>query len=153
MLAQCYITKVRSSNVVNCFLTTPPLGTPYQAHVSAAKAAVDALSQVLAVEEGPQGVRSNVIAPGPISGTEGFSRLSNKTKSERDSSTYPLGRVGHVKDIANATVFLFSDAAANITGQILSVDGGNAHLAAFQLPYPQAMLDPESVKHMVKPRL
>jgi peroxisomal 2,4-dienoyl-CoA reductase len=39
-------------------------GIPYQAHVSAAKAGVDALSQVLAVEEGPRGVRSNVIAPG-----------------------------------------------------------------------------------------
>lgn len=39
-------------------------GLPYQAHVSAAKAGVDALSQALAVEEGPRGVRSNVIAPG-----------------------------------------------------------------------------------------
>jgi peroxisomal 2,4-dienoyl-CoA reductase len=39
-------------------------GTPWQAHVSAAKAGVDALSQVLAIEEGPRGVRSNVIAPG-----------------------------------------------------------------------------------------
>jgi peroxisomal 2,4-dienoyl-CoA reductase len=41
-------------------------GTPFQAHVSAAKAGVDALSQVLAVEEGPRGVRSNVIAPGYV---------------------------------------------------------------------------------------
>jgi len=39
-------------------------GTPYQAHVSAAKAGVDALSAVIAVEEGPRGVRSNVIGPG-----------------------------------------------------------------------------------------
>lgn len=41
-------------------------GTPWQAHVSAAKAGVDALNQVLAVEEGPKGVRSNVIAPGLV---------------------------------------------------------------------------------------
>jgi peroxisomal 2,4-dienoyl-CoA reductase len=51
-------------------------GKAYQVHVSAAKAAVDATSAVLAVEEGPHGVRSNVIAPGPIAGTEGMDRLS-----------------------------------------------------------------------------
>lgn len=47
-------------------------GSPFQAHVSAAKAGVDALSRVIAVEEGPKGVRSNVIAPGPIGDTEGL---------------------------------------------------------------------------------
>lgn len=57
-------------------------GTPLQAHVSAAKAGVDALSAVIAVEEGPRGVRSNVISPGPISGTEGMARLSNKESSK-----------------------------------------------------------------------
>lgn len=51
------------------------LGTPLQAHPSAAKAGVDALSAVIAVEEGPRGVRSNVIAPGPIASTEGVTRL------------------------------------------------------------------------------
>jgi 2,4-dienoyl-CoA reductase [(3E)-enoyl-CoA-producing], peroxisomal len=51
-------------------------GTPWQVHVSAAKAAVDATSAVLAVEEGPHGVRSNVITPGAIGETEGMGRLS-----------------------------------------------------------------------------
>lgn len=139
---------------VECIpLANSSLGTPYQVHVSSAKAAVDALSRVIAVEEGPKGVRSNVIAPGPIADTEGFSRLSNQEKSTRDTSPYPLGRVGHTKDIANSTVFLFSDAAANITGQILPVDGANASLASFQLPYPQAVLNPDSIKHMIKTRL
>lgn len=127
-------------------------GLPYQAHVSAAKAAIDAFSRVLAVEEGPRGVRSNVISPGPIGDTEGMSRLSNQT-APSDSVAYPLGRIGHLKDVANATVFLFSDAASNITGQILPVDGGNGQLAAFQMPYPQALLDPESVRHMIKAKL
>src|ERR1700743_2525107 len=70
-------------------------GTPYQAHVSAAKAAVDALSKVLAVEEGPHGVRSNVIAPGPIEGTEGMDRLSRKREdgsTVTGESYVPLGR-------------------------------------------------------------
>ncbi|KAF7970676.1 hypothetical protein HWV62_23268 [Athelia sp. TMB] len=127
-------------------------GTPFQVHVSAAKAAVDALSAVLAVEEGPKGVRSNVIAPGPIGETEGWDRLSNKSVPG-GGVHFPLGRVGHVKDIENATVFLFSDAASNITGQILPVDGAFTQVSGLSFPYPQAVLDTESVKHMIKPRL
>lgn len=128
------------------------LGTPYQAHVSAAKAGVDALSAVIAVEEGPRGVRSNVIAPGPIGGTEGMSRLSNQSEDTR-RSIYPLGRLGHLNDVANTAVFLFSDAASYITGQVLLVDGGSEHLRTTQLPYPQSVLDPDSIKHMIKSRM
>jgi len=119
--------------------------------VSAAKAGVDALSAVLAIEEGPRGVRSNVIAPGPIGDTEGMSRLSNQLNDR--PSNYPLGRMGHLNDVANATVFLFSDAASYITGQILPVDGGTEHLRMPQLPYPQSVLDPDSVKQMIKSRM
>ncbi|KIK94120.1 hypothetical protein PAXRUDRAFT_828296 [Paxillus rubicundulus Ve08.2h10] len=125
--------------------------TPYQVHVSAAKAGIDALSAVLAVEEGPRGVRSNVVAPGPIGNTEGMSRLSNQ--AGRTVNSFPLGRIGHLQDVANAAVFLFSDAASYISGQVLPVDGGSEHMRTFQLPYPQAVLDPDSVKHMIKPRL
>ncbi|KAH9931300.1 uncharacterized protein B0H18DRAFT_991037 [Fomitopsis serialis] len=126
-------------------------GTPYQVHVSAAKAAVDATSAVLAVEEGPFGVRSNVIAPGPIGGTEGVDRLSPKGKSH--AANIPLGRAGHLHDIANATVFLFSDAASWVTGQVLPVDGGSEHLRQFLLPYPEALINPDAVKNLIKPRL
>ncbi|KZT66422.1 2,4-dienoyl-CoA reductase [Daedalea quercina L-15889] len=126
-------------------------GTPYQAHLSAAKAAIDATSAVLAVEEGPHGVRSNVIAPGPIGGTEGIGRVSPKGQSYAD--TVPLGRMGEKLDIANAAVFLFSSAASWITGQVLPVDGGSEHLREFLLPYPHAVLDPEAVKDLIKPKL
>jgi len=123
-------------------------GTPYQAHVSAAKAAVDALSSVLAVEEGPWGVRSNVIAPGPIAGTEGADRLfpKDKNESEKMMSSIPAGRYGNVKDIANAAVFLFSDAASYITGDVLVVDGGSHHIDKSFIPYPAALLDPSKMK-------
>ncbi|XP_006457445.1 hypothetical protein AGABI2DRAFT_196138 [Agaricus bisporus var. bisporus H97] len=126
-------------------------GTPYQVHVSAAKAGVDALSAVLAVEEGPHGVRSNVIAPGPIAGTEGADRLT--PKGREFSVTIPAGRLGDVKDVANATVFLFSDAASYITGQILPVDGGTEHLRSVALPYPQAVLDPASQRDSIKSKM
>lgn len=129
-------------------------GTPYQAHVSAAKAGVDAFSAVLALEEGPKGVRSNVIAPGVIANTEGMSRLSTEmSRSAGPSLPYPLGRTGEVQDVASAAVFLFSDAASYITSQILVVDGGFEHVRASQLPYPQAVLDPESVMPMIKGKL
>ncbi|KAG6830918.1 hypothetical protein H0H87_006751 [Tephrocybe sp. NHM501043] len=127
-------------------------GTPFQAHVSAAKAGVDALSSVLAVEEGPHGVRSNVIAPGPIANTEGMDRLSLKDGNHRVQA-YPAGRMGHIQDIANTAIFFFSDAAAYITGQVLPVDGGYEHLRSPSVPYPQSVLDPASVAHMIKPKL
>jgi peroxisomal 2,4-dienoyl-CoA reductase len=127
-------------------------GTPFQSHVSAAKAGVDALSAVLAVEEGPNGVRSNVIAPGPIKDTEGANRLTVKSNSDNNYN-HPAGRIGRISDIENATIFLFSDAAAYITGQALAVDGGTMHFPYMKLPYPMSVMNPESVAHMIRPKM
>jgi len=127
------------------------LGIPYQSHVSAAKAGVDALSAVLAVEEGPNGVRSNVIAPGAIANTEGWSRLS--LGGDKNMNAYPLGREGVVSDIANATVFLFSDAASYITGQVLPVDGGSWFMISTLFPYPEAVLNTGTFGEEVKSKL
>ncbi|KIX09004.1 uncharacterized protein Z518_00082 [Rhinocladiella mackenziei CBS 650.93] len=100
-------------------------GLPLQTHVSVAKAGVDALSANVAIEYGPLGVTSNIIAPGPIAGTEGMDRLSKKHKAgEGPSKRIPLGRWGFIKEIADATVFLFSDAGNYVTGDNLVVDGG-----------------------------
>lgn len=65
----------------------------------------------------------------------------------------PTGRMGEIQDISNATVFLFSDAASYITGQVLAVDGGNMHMSTIRLPYPQSVLDPEGTKRLIKGRL
>ena len=152
MLALLFITMVSIFITILSMCFSGSAGTPFQAHVSAAKAGVDALSAVLAVEEGPNGVRSNVIAPGPIAGTEGMDRLSPKSETAVLNG-YPAGRMGVVGDIGNATIFLFSGAAAYITGQVLPVDGGTMHLQSTFLPYPQAVMDPQSVKHMIKPKM
>ena len=125
-------------------------GMPYQAHVSAAKAGVDALSAVLAIEEGPNGIRSNVIAPGPIADTEGIDRLTLK---DNQHVAHPVGREGVVGDIANATVFLFSHAAAYITGQVIPVDGGTWHLMSSLVPYPSAVIDPKGFMPRAKSKL
>ncbi|MDV6374307.1 SDR family oxidoreductase [Deinococcus arenicola] len=98
---------------------------PMQAHVVAAKAGVDALTQTLAIEWGLRGIRVNAIIPGPIDGTEGMARLAPDEKSRSMvAGTVPLGRLGVPQDIANAALFLVSDAASYITGVILPVDGG-----------------------------
>ena len=123
--------------------------------MSAAKAGVDALSAVIAVEEGPRGVRSNVIAPGPIDGTEGMDRLTAQDPGARQASidNVPVGRMGDIRDIANTAVFLFSDAASFITGSVFVVDGANEHIRRLQLPYPQSVLEAEATKALIKPRL
>ena len=92
---------------------------PFQTHVSVAKAGVDALSHSAAVEFGPRGVTSNIIAPGPISGSEGMERLATKEGNAKARKSVPLGRYGTVKEIADATVYLFSDAGNFVNGQAL----------------------------------
>ena len=64
----------------------------------------------MALEYGPFGVTSNILTPGAIAGTEGMERLSSKGSEERLSKGVPSGRMGNVRDIADATVYLFSDA-------------------------------------------
>ena len=92
---------------------------PLQVHVSVAKAGVDALSNSISVEFGPRGVTSNVISPGPIGGTEGMERLSRSSDSAASMRNVPLGRYGTVKEIADATIYLFSDTGNYVNGQTL----------------------------------
>jgi 2,4-dienoyl-CoA reductase [(3E)-enoyl-CoA-producing], peroxisomal len=99
-------------------------GAPLQTHVVVAKAGVDALSANVAIEYGPLGLTSNVVAPGPIGGTEGMDRLSRSEDVEASKRRIPSGRLGTVKEIADATVWLFSDAANYVNGETVVVDGG-----------------------------
>jgi NAD(P)-dependent dehydrogenase (short-subunit alcohol dehydrogenase family) len=98
---------------------------PLQAHVCAAKAGVDMLTQVLAIEWGADGVRVNSVIPGPIADTEGMARLApTEEAKEFARRAVPLGRFGTKEEVANACLFLASPLAAYITGAILPVDGG-----------------------------
>ena len=94
-------------------------GMPLQTHVTVAKAGVDALSNNVALELGPRGVTSNVISPGPIAGTEGMERLSRPEDLADSLKRVPLGRWGTVKEISDATIYLFSDAGNFVNGQTL----------------------------------
>ena len=91
-------------------------GTPLQLHASSAKAGVDAMSATICIEEGPRGITSNVIAPGAIAGTEGMDRLVRPGNSYK---YVPLGRAGLTKEIADATVYIFSDSGNYVNGAIV----------------------------------
>ncbi|KAL5627148.1 hypothetical protein FOBRF1_001491 [Fusarium oxysporum] len=122
-------------------------GVPYQSHVAAAKAGVDALSASVALEYGPRGLTSNVISPGGIEGTEGLQRLSSEASRESGQAArnIPLGRYGLLKEVSDATVFLFSEAGNYINGHVLVVDGGAWRLPGLAgmsagLAYPDIVL-------------
>lgn len=88
----------------------------------ASKGGVDALTLSMAVDLGPLGIRVNTVAPGYIH-TDRWANLS-PADIRRRRTNVPLGREATAKDIAQAVLFLASDAAANITGTRLIVDGG-----------------------------
>ncbi len=103
------------------------IATPYQAHVCAAKAGVDMLTRVLALEWGAEGIRINSIVPGPIAGTEGIRRLAPGDDAlEAMRQRVPLKRMGTVDDIARVALMLSSDWGEWITGTVIPVDGGLA---------------------------
>lgn len=100
--------------------------TMLQAHVCAAKAGINQLIRVLAMEWGPAGVRVNGISPGPIGGTEGMARLTPTEEAARAmAGRIPLRRFGEIEEVAESAVFLASPSARYITGTILDCDGGS----------------------------
>ena len=100
--------------------------THWQAHASAAKAAVDSLTRSLGLEWGPYNIRVVGIAPGPIKDTPGTTKLapgmSGEDVNELIGNGIPLGRMGTATEIGHAAVFLTT--SKYTTGETLIVDGG-----------------------------
>lgn len=112
-----------------CFIniSAPQAYNPmeFQMHVCAAKAGVDMITRVAAMEWGSMGVRVNSISPGPIDDTEGMKRLaSTKELRQLVVDSVPLARFGTKQDIADACLWLASPMASYVTGVVLPVDGG-----------------------------
>jgi NAD(P)-dependent dehydrogenase (short-subunit alcohol dehydrogenase family) len=113
------------ATVVNVSAPQATLAIPLQAHVCAAKAGIDMLTRVLAIEWGGDGIRVNAIVPGPIEGTEGMARLAPAADATQGITRgVPLGRLGTKQEVADLVLFLASPWAAYITGAIIPVDGG-----------------------------
>lgn len=125
------------------------VGTPLQTHAAAAKAAVDALSNNVAIEFGPRGVTSNVIAPGPIDDTEGMARLGRPEDKAATAKRIPSGRMGKTREIADATIYLFSGSGNYVNGHALVVDGGAWRIGSIGMggafSYPDFLLSGDEV--------
>lgn len=117
-----FMTKQRSGRIVNLSSVVGEIGNVGQTNYAAAKAGVIGFSKAAAKEFAPRGITVNVVAPGFID-TDMTAVLRDAIR-ERITAGIPLGALGKPENVADAVLFLVSDAASYITGQTLNVDGG-----------------------------
>jgi 3-oxoacyl-[acyl-carrier protein] reductase len=114
--------KQRSGKIVNIASVIGQIGNSGQANYSASKAGVIAFTKSMARELGSRGIRVNAVAPGFIQ-----SKMTEVLSEEAKNNLLkqiPLGQLGLPENVAKAVLFLVSDDADYITGQVLNVDGG-----------------------------
>jgi len=116
------MTKQRSGRIVNLTSVVGEIGNVGQTNYAAAKAGVIGFTKAAAKELAPRGVTVNAVAPGFID-TDMTAVLKDNIR-EKIVQGIPLGALGKPEHVADAVLFLVSDAASYITGQTLNVDGG-----------------------------
>ncbi len=117
MIAREYGKIVNMASI--CGQTARPVGVDY----SASKSGIIGITRTLALQVAPYGINVNAVAPGPVA-TQIFERNWPKETVEKLKSTIPFKREGTPRDIANAALFLSSDEAGWITGEVIAVNGG-----------------------------
>lgn len=116
------------SNVVLVSSCAAGIGLANHEAIAAAKAGIEGLARSAAATYATKGIRVNVVAPGLVK-TPLTERITNNAQASAYSlALHPLGRLGEAQDITEAILFLSSDNASWITGQVLGVDGGLSKL-------------------------
>jgi len=116
--------KQRGGAVINISSVVGVMGNAGQANYAASKAGIIGFTKSLARELGGRGVRANVVAPGYVA-TDMTDAMPEAAR-EAMTGSIPLGRTATPEDVANAVLFLASDAGSYVTGHVLHVDGGLA---------------------------
>jgi NAD(P)-dependent dehydrogenase (short-subunit alcohol dehydrogenase family) len=123
-----WIAAKQHGNVLSIVVTWIYNGSPYVVPSVMSKAGVHAMTMSLATEWAHYGIRLNAIAPGVIP-TEGASKRLNPgaSPSERTERSNPMGRVGRMEELQNLATFLLADGCEWLTGQTITLDGGQSH--------------------------
>ncbi len=125
-----------SASVVSITARNAQNGGPFTAPSSMAKAAIENMSQTLAVEWGNRGIRFNTVSPGPFPTEGAHARLLPGRSADKDaeagkSKVNPMGRVGQPAEMANLVAFLLGKGSGFVSGQSIAIDGaGHQAIAA-----------------------
>jgi NAD(P)-dependent dehydrogenase (short-subunit alcohol dehydrogenase family) len=114
----------RSGSIVSISSISGLRGAPRRSIYAATKAALDGMTRAIAMEYGPQGIRANSVAPGVVDTVMWRENLAKPGVSEAVLDLIPTRRLSTPEEVADVVVFLASDAARAITGEVISADGG-----------------------------
>jgi 3-oxoacyl-[acyl-carrier protein] reductase len=115
----------RRGTIILVSSTAGQRGEPFHSHYAATKGAIIAMTKSLAAELGPRGITVNCVAPGWVRTDMTTKTMNDPRQRRKIRELIPLGRVATPEEIAGPILFLASDLASHINGEVLNVNGGS----------------------------